>query len=334
MNAISYTRILVGMAVLVGCRASREAEIDPAALVAFAPLPASFDAAGARIPEARVALGRQLYYETRLSRDHDLSCNSCHRLTAYGVDGAQFSRGVGGRLGSRNAPSVYNAAGHVAQFWDGRAATVEAQAKGPILNPVEMAMPDSARVIQELRSLPAYRTMFATAFPEEAEPVTYDNVGRAIGAFERRLLTPSRWDRYLAGDRTALTPAEQHGFRTFVDAGCGGCHFGAFVGGSIYQKLGLAHPWGTETDPGRSGVTHRTADRMVFKVASLRNVAQTSPYFHDGSVTALDDAIRMMGYHEVNRRLTADQVAAIGTWLRSLTGELPGHYITPPPPVK
>jgi cytochrome c peroxidase len=146
-------------------------------------------------------------------------------------------------------------------------------------------------------------------------------------------VTPSRWDRYLAGDRTALTPAEAQGFRTFVDAGCGGCHFGAYVGGASYQKLGLAHAWGTETDPGRFGVTHQAADRMVFKVPSLRNVAQTAPYFHDGSVTALDDAVRLMGYHQLNRQLTVEQVAAIGAWLRSLTGEIPGHYIAPPQPV-
>ena len=333
MNAVSSTTLLIGVAALVGCQDRREPRIDPAALVAFAPLPAAMEPAGATVPQARIDLGRQLYYETRLSRNHDLSCNSCHRLAAYGVDGERFSRGVGGQLGGRNAPTVYNAAGHIAQFWDGRAPTVEAQAKGPILNPIEMAMPDSARVVQELRALPAYRAMFAAAFPIEAEPVTYDNIGRAIGAFERRLVTPSRWDRYLAGDRTALTPAEVQGFRTFVDAGCGSCHFGAYVGGTTYQKLGLVHAWGTESDPGRFGATHLAADRMVFKVPSLRNVAQTAPYFHDGSVTALDDAVRLMGYHQLDRQLTVDQVAAIGAWLRSLTGELPGHYITPPPPV-
>jgi cytochrome c peroxidase len=333
MNAVSSTRILIAVAVLAGCRTHRDTDIDQGALIAFAPLPASMESTGADVPQARIALGRQLFYETRLSRKQDLSCNSCHRLAAYGVDGERFSRGVDGQLGGRNAPTVYNAAGHVAQFWDGRAATVEAQAKGPILNPVEMAMPDSARVVRELRAVPAYRTLFAAAFPGEAEPVTYDNIGRAIGAFERRLLTPSRWDQYLAGDHTALTPAERKGFRTFVDAGCAGCHFGAFVGGSIYQKLGTAHAWGTEVDPGRFAVTHQAGDRMVFKVPSLRNVAQTAPYFHDGSVTALDDAVRLMGYHQLNRRLTADQVAAIGAWLRSLTGDLPGHYITPPPPV-
>lgn len=333
MNAVSYTRLFIGVAALAACQGRREAQIDAASLLAFAPLPAALEPAGAAVPEARIALGRQLYYETRLSRDHDLSCNSCHRLTAYGVDGEQFSHGDGGQLGGRNAPTVYNAAGHIAQFWDGRAPTVEAQAKGPILNPVEMAMPDSARVVQELNALPAYRRMFAAAFPGEADPVTYDNVGRAIGAFERRLVTPSRWDQYLAGDRTALTPVERQGFRTFVESGCAACHFGAFVGGSTYQRLGLARPWGTETDLGRFAITHEPIDRMVFKVPSLRNAAQTAPYFHDGSVTALDDAVRLMAYHQLNQRLSPEQVAAIGAWLRSLTGVLPGHYIAPPPPV-
>jgi cytochrome c peroxidase len=333
MNAVTSVRILIGVIVLAGCQGRRDTKIDPASLVAFAPLPATMEASGATVPQARIELGRQLYYETRLSRNHDLSCNSCHRLTAYGVDGERFSRGMNGQLGGRNAPTVYNAAGHVAQFWDGRAPTVEAQAKGPILNPVEMAMPDSARVVQELKALPAYRTMFAAAFPGESDPITYDNIGSAIGAFERRLVTPSRWDQYLAGDRSALTPAEAEGFRTFVNAGCGGCHFGTYVGGTTYQKLGLMHAWGSEGDPGRFGVTHLAADRMVFKVPSLRNVAQTAPYFHDGSVTALDDAIRLMGYHQLNRQLTPAQVTTIGAWLRSLTGELPGHYIAPPPPV-
>ena len=300
-------------------------------LALFAPLPARMVAPGEAPTAEQVALGRTLYYETRLSQEHTLSCNGCHPLNAYGADGRALSLGGHGQPGGRNSPSTYNAAGQVAQFWDGRAATVEEQAKGPVLNPAEMGMPDADAVLTHMRADPQYVALFRAAFPAQRAPITYDNMGRAIGAFERGLVTPARWDRFLAGDRTALTPVELRGFKTFLAAGCAGCHNGAYVGGASYQKLGLANSWPTYSDSGRFAITHRQQDIQVFKVPSLRNVAKTAPYFHDGSVAALPDAIRLMAHHQLNKDLSPAQVQDIAVWLGTLTGDLPVEYIAHPP---
>jgi cytochrome c peroxidase len=279
---------------------------------------------------AQVALGRRLFHETVLSANHDVSCNTCHSLNGYGADGRKVSFGDLGHAGNRNAPTVYNAAGQIAQFWDGRAPTVEAQAKGPILNSDEMAMPDSQAVLAHMRGSADYRAAFTAAFPNERDPITYENVGRAIGAFERGLVTPSRWDRYLAGDSTALSADEQRGLTTFVHVGCASCHNGPYVGGGTFMKLGRASPWPTSTDSGRYKITHDTADLFVFKVPSLRNVEKTAPYFHDGSVGSLDEAIRLMGRHQLGVELTNAQVHDIHAWLGALTGTLPAAYIAEP----
>lgn len=299
-------------------------------LAMFAPLPSYMASGPSRPTEAEVNLGRQLYHETLLSGGHDVSCNSCHALNGYGADGRRVSFGSHGLTGGRNAPTVYNAAGQVAQFWDGRAANVEEQAKGPILNPAEMAMPNPGAVLDHMRASANYRAAFRAAFPNDAQPITYDNVGRAIGAFERGLVTPSRWDEFLAGDSTALSSEEQRGAATFVRVGCAGCHNGAYVGGSSFQKLGRVKPWPTSTDSGRIKVTREASDLFVFKVPSLRNVEKTSPYFHDGSIASLDEAIRLMGRHQLGVQLTDGQVRDIHSWLSSLTGELPASYIAQP----
>lgn len=297
----------------------------------FAPLPAQMNAGLAAPPTAaQVSLGRALFYENVLSAGHTISCNSCHALNAYGADGRSHSFGDHGQLGGRNAPSVYNAAGQVAQFWDGRAASIEAQAKGPVLNPAEMSMPDSQAVLAHLRTSRDYMAMFNAAFPGERNPITYDNVGRAIGAFERGLVTPSRWDRFLAGDSAALTAAERQGMTTFVSTGCATCHNGAYVGGGMYQKLGLVKAWPTSADSGRYAVTKNPSDLFVFKVPVLRNVAKTGPYFHDGSVATLPEAVRLMARHQLGKELTDVQVSSIVTYLGSLTGEIPVDYIAYP----
>jgi cytochrome c peroxidase len=297
----------------------------------FAALPPTMAGPGRAPTPAQIALGRALFHDTRLSDGHDVSCNTCHSLNGYGADGRRVSFGSLGHTGGRNSPSVYNAAGQIAQFWDGRAATVEEQAKGPILNPAEMAMPDSGAVLAHLRESPAYVATFRAAFPGEAQPITYDNVGRAIGAFERGLVTPARWDRFLAGDSTALTAAERQGLATFVRAGCAGCHGGAYVGGQAFRPLGGSRPWPSHADSGRFQVTHQAGDLFVFKVPSLRNVEKTGPYFHDGSVASLDSAIRLMGRHQLGVELTDAQVHDIRAWLGALTGELPAAYIAEPP---
>ncbi len=190
------------------------AAIDPAKLQLFAPLPAVMESKSNPITEEKVALGRMLYYEKRLSKSQQIACNSCHLLDKFGVDGHPTSDGHKGQKGDRNAPTVYNAAGHFVQFWDGRAADVEAQAKGPVMNPVEMAMPTEKEVIAVLKSMPEYVDAFKKAFPEDKDPVNYDNMSKAIGAFERKLVTPARWDKLLAGDQNALTAEEKAGFNT------------------------------------------------------------------------------------------------------------------------
>ena len=297
----------------------------------FGPLPARMDLPGHPATEAQIALGRALYYETVLSEGHDISCNSCHALNGYGADGRRVSFGHKGQLGSRNSPTVYNAAAQIAQFWDGRAPTVEEQAKGPILNPAEMGMPGTGAVLEHLTTSPKYRAAFAAAFPGEPSPITYDNVGRAIGAFERGLLTPSPWDRYLTGDDSALTDQAKRGARTFIAAGCSACHAGILVGGQTLQKAGLVSPWPMTADSGRIGSTHVATDLYVFKVPMLRNVAMTGPYFSDGSVASLDSAIVLMARHQLGLTLSDAQVGDIHAWLQSLTGEIPVRYVAEPP---
>ncbi len=313
-----------------GVSVAERQQADPAQVAAFARLPATMSAADDPATPEKVALGRMLYYDTRLSIDRTVSCNSCHPLNAYGVDRLATSPGVHGQLGTRNSPTVFNAAGHVAQFWDGRAATIEEQAKGPILNPVEMGMPNAAAVVERLKAVPGYRAAFAAAFPGTNDPVTYDNVARAIGAFERGLVTPSRWDAYLGGDAAALTPAERAGLATFVAANCTACHRGAYVGGDMFQPAGVVEPWPAQGDSGRYAVTQARGDRFVFKVPSLRNIDRTAPYFHNGQVATLDEAVRWMARHQLGRELRDAEVTAIVQWLGALTGAIAQDYIAPP----
>ncbi len=303
---------------------------NPRLLRRFVPLRARLDAPEHTASNEQIALGRMLYFDARLSKDRHISCNSCHKLDAYGVDGEATSPGDGGQRGTRNSPTVYNAAGYFVEFWDGRAANVEEQAKGPILNPVEMAMPSGNAVVARLRAIPGYRDAFTRAFPGESEPVTYDNVGRAIGAFERGLTTPSRWDDYLRGDKSALKDDEIAGLKLFTNVGCMVCHTGEFLGGSSYQRAGAVEPWPNQSDQGRAAITKNSADRMLFKVPSLRNIAKTGPYFHDGSAKTLDDAVRMMGKHQLGLDLADDEVKSIVIWLNALTGVLPAEYIKEP----
>lgn len=294
----------------------------------FAPLPADMYG-GAAPTAALVDLGRMLYHEKRLSKSHEISCNSCHLVDAFGVDNQPTSSGHKEQRGGRNSPTTFNAALQFVQFWDGRAPTIEEQAKGPVLNPIEMAMPDEAYVLTVLRSIPGYDAAFKAAFPGEADPITYDNMAKAIGAFERGLVTPSRFDKYLAGDASALTAEEQAGLDTFVTTGCTACHAGVLVGGGMYQKLGLVKPYETK-DTGRMEVTKNEADRFMFKVPQLRNIAKTGPYFHDGSVATLEDAVKRMADHQLGKTLTDAEVASIVTFLNSLTGEVPAAYAAAP----
>jgi cytochrome c peroxidase len=330
----SYVLALGFLAVLTGCSSAppppTKVEVDEEFLRTFKPAPAAMEDEKNPITEEKVALGRMLYYEHRLSRGQTLSCNSCHLLDKYGVDSAPTSTGHKEQKGNRNAPTVYYAAGHILQFWDGRAADVEEQAGGPMLNPVEMAMPKAEVVEATLRSMPGYVDAFKRAFPQDKHPVTFANAAKAIASFERKLVTPSRWDKFLEGDKTALTEEEKTGFLTFYKAGCHSCHSGPFLGGRLYQKAGLVKPWPNQKDQGRFEVTKKDHDKMMFKVPSLRNIEKTGPYFHDGSIATLEQAIRQMSEHQTERVLTDTEVQQIATWMKSLTGELPLEYIKKP----
>lgn len=315
------------------------APTGPAALIAkakalFAVLPAVMESPTHPVTDAKVELGRHLYFEKRLSKAQDMSCNSCHVLDAYGIDPRtpnKTSLGFNGQFGGRNSPTVYNAALHIAQFWDGRAADVEEQAKGPILNPVEMAMPDEASVVAVLKSIPEYAALFQRAFPEDAEQVTYNNMAEAIGAFERKLVTPGAFDKFLSGDESALNEQQQRGLNVFIDSGCIACHMGPALGGALYQKLGLLKPYPT-TDNGRFDVTKNEADRFFFKVPSLRNIEKTAPYFHDGSIATLEEAVNIMAeYQTAKGSFTDAERADLIAFLNSLTGDLPTAYIKQPP---
>ncbi|HHO49818.1 MAG TPA: cytochrome-c peroxidase [Deltaproteobacteria bacterium] len=304
-------------------------KLRSSASAVFAALPKEVPNPDNPISDAKIELGRMLYYERRLSRADDLSCNSCHKLDGYGVDNEPTSPGHEGQRGARNSPTVYNAALHATQFWDGRAKDVEAQAMGPILNPVEMAMEGPEAVMEKLSKIEGYRELFATAFPGEEEPMTYDNVGKAIGAFERRLLTPSPFDAWLGGDDTAMSEAQLAGLQLFMDTGCTTCHSGPALGGQLFMKLGQVRPYETK-DAGRFEVTNDEADRHLFKVPSLRNVAKTAPYLHDGSISSLEEMVRLMAAHQLGKDLKEPEIESLVAFLEALTGELPTEYIKEP----
>jgi cytochrome c peroxidase len=313
----------VGFAETAAPAAGASLELNPRLLRRFAPARAQIDLPSGASSEVAVQLGRMLFFDVRLSKNADVSCNTCHKLDQYGVDGLRTSVGNGGKKGKRNAPTVYHAAGFFQQFWDGRANDVEEQAKGPITNPSEMGMANGDAVVKVLQSIPGYVEQFGKAFPNDAKPVTYDNVGRAIGAFERLLTTKSRWDQYLGGDKTALTNEEKEGLKVFTNIGCMVCHTGEMLGGNSFQKLGSVEAWPNQVDQGRFEVTKSMADKMMFKVPTLRNVAMTGPYFHDGSAKTLQEAVQMMGKHQLGLEMTNEEVKSVVTWLKSLTGTLP-----------
>ncbi len=315
-----------------GCRSDVEAaaEIEPDHLYMFAPISAPAPAQG--VMALRVNLGRRLYYDTHLSENNSLSCNSCHDLARYGVDpGNAVSLGHNKNAGSRNSPTVYNAVLEFAQFWDGRAPTLAAQASGPMMNPVEMGMSGPNAVIAVLRANPSYVQMFKKAYPESKDPITMDNLTDAIATFESGLVTPSRWDDYLRGDTKALSEEEKEGLQAYLDAGCASCHAGAAMGGNSYQKLGVFRDWPDQkSDRGRFDLTHEQSDAMYFKVPVLRNIAETGPWFQNGKVQSLDQAVRLMGEYQTGQKLSAAQVQQIVVFLRALTGPIPTNYIQPP----
>ena len=271
---------------------------------------------------AKVALGRQLFHDRRLSADDSMSCATCHPLDNGGADGLPVSPGVGGVQGNINSPSVLTAAHNFRQFWDGRAATLEEQAGGPITNPVEMAS-TWEQVLAKLRADNDLVRGFAQTYPAGLTP---DTIRHAIAEFERSLPAPSRFDRWLLGDDGALDENELAGYRLFKKHGCSGCHQGRNIGGNLFQRFGVMAAYFAGTTPskadlGRFNVTGREEDRHVFKVPSLRNVARTAPYFHDASATRLEDAVRVMGRYQLGMDLSEGDIAQITAFLRTLDSE-------------
>ncbi|MCX7899530.1 MAG: cytochrome-c peroxidase, partial [Methylocystis sp.] len=241
------------------------------------------------VSAARIELGRRLFFENRVSMDGNVSCTHCHQTELHGADGLPKSAGVEGRLNARNTPTIFNAALNFKQHWRGDRESLEDQAEKSLLGPASFGNPDHATAMGKLKAIPAYADAFAKAFPGEVNPINSKNWGLAIGAFERTLITPAKFDAYLNGDAKALTAAQRAGLRKFIDLGCAGCHNGAGVGGSSFQKFGVTNDYWKETgvatpDKGRADVTKNDADLYVFKVPMLRNVEKTAPYFHDGSV--------------------------------------------------
>lgn len=295
-------------------------ELRKAALAVIAPLPEKAPGADRDTPQ-RIALGKKLFHEKKLSVNQSQSCNTCHRVDANlgGVDNEPFSLGAHGKRGGRNAPTVLNAAFHVAQFWDGRADSLEDQAKGPVLNPIEMAMPNETEVVQRLSQDRAYRNLFAAVFPGEAQPISYDNVAKAIAAFERTLITRDRFDDFLKGDDKALTGTEQKGLDLFLTSGCTTCHHGPLLGGNSFQKVGLVNPYPNTKDLGREAVTKDDSDRFKFKVPSLRNIALTAPYFHDSAATSLTQAVQDMAHLQLGKQLDAEETKALVSFLQALS---------------
>lgn len=267
-------------------------------------------------------MGEKLYFETALSVNGTQSCNTCHRLDENrgGVDNKKFSDGaLEGTIGDRNSPTVWNAGFHFVQFWDGRAEDLKEQAKGPILNPVEMGIPDEATAVQNIKDA-GYSDEFANVFGSK-DALTYDNIAEAIAAFERTLITEDRFDDFLEGDDDALSGEELAGLQDFMNSGCTVCHTGPLLGGQMYQKMGMVQPYTKSDDTGRHQVTGKEADKFMFKVPSLRNISKTAPYFHDGGAETLEEAVYDMAWHQLGRKLDDKTVASITTFLKALDNQ-------------
>lgn len=287
--------------------------------------PATFDE-----PE-KIELGKKLFFDPRLSRSGFISCNSCHNLSMGGSDNLSTSIGHNWQEGPINSPTVLNSSMNVAQFWDGRAATLREQAAGPISNPMEMAS-THVLALDVLRSIPQYRKEFADIYG--SDEIDLDRVTDAIAAFEETLVTPnSRFDQWLKGDNDALTETELAGYKTFKDIGCTACHNGPAAGGSSFQRMGIVEPYITDNPAeGRVAVTGKDADRFSFKVPTLRNVELTYPYFHDGAHWQLEDAVDLMARLQLGRELEKQDIDNMTAFLKTLTGDQPDFRIPQLPP--
>ncbi len=277
------------------------------------------------IDEEKINLGKRLYFDKRLSKNNTISCNSCHNLSTFGVDNLPKSPGDTKEFGTRNSPTVIYAHLHNSQFWDGRAKDVEEQAGMPILNPVEHSIPDSLYLVTKLKAIDTYVNSFNKVYPDSG--LTYENITNAIGAFERKMTPISPFDHYLDGDEEALNNEQKKGLKAFINNACITCHSGVALGGSMMQKFGLFEDYWKYTkskkiDKGLAEVTGKANDEYIFKVPSLRNITKTGPYFHDGSVTSLEESIKIMAKLQSNKDISDEDVTAIIAFLESLEADL------------
>ena len=336
--------VLAGLAVLVAGFACTHTPATPPAsggalnplraqaLKVLAPLP-SAELPSDSLAQERVELGRKLFFEAAVGIDGKTSCATCHLPERYGAETAAKSTGVLGRAHIHNAPTVFNCGLESSQGWRGQHATVEEQAEELLVSPVVAGNSSVAEVMKRLGAK-GYEPAFRAAFPDEKQPLSAESFGVAVGAFERTLITPGPFDRFLNGDDAALSAQAQRGLSTFLEVGCAKCHDGAGVGGTRLTTFGVHSSYWEATgsavhDNGRFEVTKQEADRYVFKVPSLRNVAETAPYFHDGSVATLDAAMRVVGQTQLGKPLTDAQAADIAEFLRSLTGQKPASFSPP-----
>lgn len=271
--------------------------------------------------ESLSELGKMLFFDPRLSQSGMISCNSCHNLSTGGVDNVPGSIGHGWHIGDINSPTVLNSSLNLAQFWSGRVKTLEQQAAGPIANPHEMAS-SHEEAEQTIQSIPGYEKYFVQAFGDKK--VTIDRITKAIGMFERTLMTPNApFDQWLAGNDKAISPEAHEGYKLFKEVGCISCHNGPGVGGTMFQKFGVVKEWPGHKSKGRFDVTHKPEDMYVFKVPLLRNIELTAPYFHDGSVWSLEEAVRIMADVQLGKKLKDTETRKIVAFLKTLTGVQP-----------
>src|SRR5690554_3785306 len=324
--------IIFGISVFFGCKNEKKEIIEdeyenlyPTATTFFQPI-SSLDL---EEPDAnKVALGKHLFFDTRLSGEGNISCNSCHNLNTFGVDNMRFSPGdAPGTVGGRNSPTVFHASLHKMQFWDGRAEDVEEQAGGPILNPLEHNTKDEQQLVNRLKEVEMYHELFSKAYGDD-DPITFSNLTNAIGAFERTLIPESRFDKYLEGDQEALSKQEKKGLNAFIASGCITCHSGPALGGQMLQKFGLFHDYWKHTesediDLGLFDISERESEKYFFKVPGLRNIVHTGPYFHDGSVEDLSASVKIMGKLQRNVDLTDDEIDDIVAFFGSLSSDIP-----------
>lgn len=341
VSAVFCTTLAVSLSVPLSALSNNEdTALISKANTLFKPLPVTDALENNEFTPLRVALGKALFYETRVSSDGRLGCATCHNAAYHGADALALSVGIHGKVLPRNAPTVFNTSLLVAQHYGGNRVSVEDQAFKSLLSPVAYGNTSNEQVETKLTKL-GYTPLFKAAYPSDAKPVSVDNWSKAIGAFERTLMTPAPFDRFLKGDANALSKTAKLGLEKFISTGCAGCHNGVVVGGQTYQKFGITQDYWLVTgstpkdafkgyDKGRFHDTKNEADTFMFKVPQLRNVVATAPYFHDGSVETLPQAVKVMAQLQLGKQLSDEDVSHIVSFLEALTGDVPSDFAKVP----